>query len=404
MKPGYRDWLIYIAFLLDMWFVCCCSFSTGELDVNHDDTNMTNKQENCALTCQCSCTLCWRCSGSWWSRCHWCRVRCFTIVFVVRLYSVIVNVNLLPNYCTLLHRENGSFEVLCLHSLPLLEWTCSLSGISAVYPLRPQLATQIGHQLLRGTCVALCAVLAASVGGSGVRIPLAGFASLEKIELSSLIRIGDCSSVTSWSFSRFISLVSTVVVDFFIHVVYGTLSTNHHFCKEEFHSSKWCASRNDHRLRPNSLSRFEEWCDHNRDWRCLSRHDVSVQKRQMWSGSKIRFPLFVITCPYILSVVLQCHVIVRCHSFNVCGTHHWKLRCKPGWADMTKTSRIDPQFVLLSFPLLSQIGTKLIFPIHRVPTILAVFQWNIQSPSFAHLIVFTWDKFGNCADVFELEF
>ena len=81
---------------------------------------------------------------------------------------------------------------------------------------------------------------------------------------------------------------------------------------------------------------------------------------------------------HFLSVVLQCHV-VRCHSIDVCRTHHWKLRCKPRWADMSKTSRIDHQLVLLSFPLLSspllsQIGTRLIFPIHRVPTFLAVFQ------------------------------
>ena len=57
---------------------------------------------------------------------------------------------------------------------------------------------------------------------------------------------------------------------------------------------------------------------------------------------------------HFLSVVLQCHV-VRCHSIDVCINHHWKLRCKPRWADMTKTSRIDHQLVLLSFPLLSQI-------------------------------------------------
>ena len=50
---------------------------------------------------------------------------------------------------------------------------------------------------------------------------------------------------------------------------------------------------------------------------------------------------------HFLSVVLQCHV-VRCHSFDVCRTHHWKLRCKPWWADMSKTSRIDHQLVLLS--------------------------------------------------------
>ena len=77
---------------------------------------------------------------------------------------------------------------------------------------------------------------------------------------------------------------------------------------------------------------------------------------------------------HFLSVELQCHV-VRCHSFDVCGTHHcvcrthhWKLRRKPGWADMPKTSRIDHQLVLLSL-----IG-RLISPIHRVPTFLAVFQ------------------------------
>ena len=69
---------------------------------------------------------------------------------------------------------------------------------------------------------------------------------------------------------------------------------------------------------------------------------------------------------HFLSVVLQCHV-VRCHSFNVCKTHHWKLRCKQGWADMSKTSRIDHQLVFLN------LVARLIFPIHRVPTSLAVF-------------------------------
>ena len=60
------------------------------------------------FTCQCSCALCGRCSGSWWSRCHWCRessprirnTKCIVLSFwmwqstfalVVRLYSVIVN-------------------------------------------------------------------------------------------------------------------------------------------------------------------------------------------------------------------------------------------------------------------------------------------------------------------------
>ena len=39
------------------------------------------------------------------------------IVLVVRLYSVIVNSLSVANYCTLLHRENGSFEVLSLKNL-----------------------------------------------------------------------------------------------------------------------------------------------------------------------------------------------------------------------------------------------------------------------------------------------
>ena len=41
---------------------------------------------------------------------------------------------------------------------------------------------------------------------------------------------------------------------------------------------------------------------------------------------KIRFPLFVTTCPYptFLCVVLQCHV-VRCHSVDVCRTHHLEI-------------------------------------------------------------------------------
>ena len=65
---------------------------------------------------------------------------------------------------------------------------------------------------------------------------------------------------------------------------------------------------------------------------------------------------------HFLSAVLQCHV-VRCHSFDVCRTHHWKLRCKPWWADMSKTSRIDHQLVLLSMI------PRLIFPIHCVPDV-----------------------------------
>ena len=70
---------------------------------------------------------------------------------------------------------------------------------------------------------------------------------------------------------------------------------------------------------------------------------------------------------HFLSVVLQWHVVC-CHSLNVCGTHHSEFRCKPWWTDMSKTSRIDHQIVLLSLAI------GLIFPIHRVLTFLAVFQ------------------------------
>ena len=74
---------------------------------------------------------------------------------------------------------------------------------------------------------------------------------------------------------------------------------------------------------------------------------------------------------HFLSVVLQCHV-VRCHSLDVCRTHRWKLRCEPGWADMSKTSRIDHQLVLLS------LVARLIFPVHRAPTFLAVLQREVS--------------------------
>ena len=110
---------------------CATPLSHAVQCVNHDDTNLTKKQENCALTCQCSCALCWRCSGSWWSRCHWCRARfhhadviprtdffpsgfCSSFVLVVRPVFCDRQFLSIANYCTLLHLENGSFEVLSL--------------------------------------------------------------------------------------------------------------------------------------------------------------------------------------------------------------------------------------------------------------------------------------------------
>ena len=37
---------------------CATPLSRAMQCVNHDDKNLTNKQVNCALTCQCSCALC----------------------------------------------------------------------------------------------------------------------------------------------------------------------------------------------------------------------------------------------------------------------------------------------------------------------------------------------------------
>ena len=37
---------------------CATPLSHGMQCVNHDDKNLTHKQENYALTCQCSCALC----------------------------------------------------------------------------------------------------------------------------------------------------------------------------------------------------------------------------------------------------------------------------------------------------------------------------------------------------------
>ena len=62
---------------------------------------------------------------------------------------------------------------------------------------------------------------------------------------------------------------------------------------------------------------------------------------------------------HFLAVVLLFHV-VSCHSLNVCGTHNWELRCKQGWTDMSVTSRIDHQLVLLSLAI------GLIFPVQRI--------------------------------------
>ena len=49
--------------------------SRWDVQLWRQEPDWQNKLENCAhihFTCQCSCALCGRCSGSWWSRCHRC--------------------------------------------------------------------------------------------------------------------------------------------------------------------------------------------------------------------------------------------------------------------------------------------------------------------------------------------
>ena len=53
---------------------------------------------------------------------------------------------------------------------------------------------------------------------------------------------------------------------------------------------------------------------------------------------------------HFLSVALQCHV-VRFHSFDVCRTHNWKLRCNPGWTDRDLS---DPWTSFTQFTLLDE--------------------------------------------------
>ena len=100
------------------------------------------------------------------------------------------------------------------------------------------------------------------------------------------------AEIHRWNFDH-----TSVAVNFLIHVhLPHSLQPSPSLREVWFHSPEWCASRNDNREMPNSLSRFEKWCGHNRDWSWLWRHDVSVQKcsgevwarssRQMWSGSK----------------------------------------------------------------------------------------------------------------------
>ena len=186
-------------------------------------------------------------------------------------------------------------------------------------------------------------------------------------------------------------------------------------CKEEFHSSKWRASRNDNREIPNSLSHFEKWSGHNRDWRWLSRHDVSVQKysgevcarswRQMWSGSKFVFPLVVITCPYTTFCPKCCSATL----FAATALTFVELTIGNCGANQGgQTWPKHPESIINSCSSVFHFSVRLgrdwssQFTVYR--RFLLSSSENIQSPSSAHPIVFTWEKLGCCADVFELGF
>ena len=116
---------------------CATPLSHAMQCVNHDDKNLTNKQENCALTCQCSCALCWRCSGSWWSRCHWCRARFHHADAIPSVESFLLDVAVhfctcsqtvfcdrqilsVANYCTLCIAKTGHLRC-CLYTTRRLQ-------------------------------------------------------------------------------------------------------------------------------------------------------------------------------------------------------------------------------------------------------------------------------------------
>ena len=84
---------------------------------------------------------------------------------------------------------------------------------------------------------------------------------------------------------------------------------------------------------------------------------------------------------HFLSVVLQCHV-VRCHSFNVCRTHHWKLRCK-------HVGRHVQNIQNRSSTRAPQSCCKTDLPNSPCADVSCCLPARISSPSSAHPIVFT---------------
>ena len=99
----------------------------------YDDALTQDERDDAhTLRCSCWCALCGK--QSWWSCRHWCRYRAssprkhnipvieFSLLvhFCTCSQTVCCDRQFFPVaiYCTLLHRENGSFGVLCLHFVP----------------------------------------------------------------------------------------------------------------------------------------------------------------------------------------------------------------------------------------------------------------------------------------------
>ena len=145
-------------------------------------------------------------------------------------------------------------------------------------------------------------------------------------------------------------------------------------CETGLHSSEWCASKNDKCEIPISendavITVIEDDC-HATMFQCGSAQEKLAHiyhtkcDLHQDSFSTVRQHVFV---HHFLAVVLQCNV-VRCHSVDVCRTHHWKMRCEV-WLGRDWSSRF-----IVNWRFLSSSSE------------------NIQSPSSTHPIVFTWNK------------
>ena len=125
----------------------------------------------------------------------------------------------------------------------------------------------------------------------------------------------------------------------------------------------------------------------------------------MRSGSKFVFPLFVITCPCTTFCPKCCSATL----FAATASTFVELtigNCGANQGGQTWTKH--PESIINSCSSVFKFSVRLgrdwssQFTVYRRFSLSS--SENIQSPSSAHPIVFTWDKFGCCADVFELGF